>query len=274
MNKQFPIVLLLMAGMLAWTELPAQVPPASDPVVVATYCYHCGWIDLEKGENHRSDCPYVNGSGSGSSSRRSGSKSSSSYIDPVISQAITSMGYAAGEALGAAFDRSVENFYASSMVNYSGLRPGDTNGTYVTGRNGKHGSVGVFDNDHNTRWWKVPPVYKDLKIFDMSAIIALKKNGSVGVLDASGKRAKKIVPFEYDDFQVLGQRNGKGLVYALGVKDGEKMRWSIWNGNSRLIVDEFDNIRLTEEGIVAESGDRYMVYDIEGQLRTILVNRK
>ena len=55
---------------------------------------------------------------------------------------------------------------------------------------------------------------------------------------------------------------------------GEKMRWSIWNGNSRLIVDEFDNIRLTEEGIVAESGDRYMVYDIEGQLRTILVNRK
>ena len=270
MKKLLPIVLILFAG----ARLSAQVPPASDPVVVATYCNHCGWIDLEKGETHRSDCPYVHGGSSSSSSSSSSknSSSSSTYIDPALSQAITSMSYAAGEALGAALDQSIDNFYAGSMIQYEGIRPGDSNGSNVVGRNGKHGSVGVFDND--TRWWKVPPTYKDLRIFDMSAIIAMKKNGSVGVLDASGKRTQKIVPFEYDAFQVIGQSNSKGLIYALGVKVGDKMKWSIWNGNSRLIADEFDDVRLTEEGIVTENGDRYVVFDLEGHMKTILVNRK
>ena len=52
------------------------------------------------------------------------------------------------------------------------------------------------------------------------------------------------------------------------------MVWSIWNGNSRLIVDEFDDVRLTDEGIVAERGDRYQVFDLEGHLKQILVQRK
>ena len=268
MERIIPIILLLAAGPRLW----AQVPPASDPVVVATYCQYCGWIDLEKGETHRSDCPSRNSGSSSSSSSSSAKSNSSYYIDPVVSQAITSMSYAAGEALGAALDQSIDNFYAGSMKNYEGIRPGDSNGDDVVGRNGKHGSVGVFNN--KTRWWTVPPVFKDMKIYDMSAIIAMKKNGRVGVLDATGKRTQKILPFEYDAFQVLGQSNSKGLVYALGVKVGDKMKWSIWNGNSRLIVDEFDNVRITDEGIVAEDDNRYMVYNLEGQLRTILVNKK
>ena len=268
MKKLLPIVLILIAG----ARLSAQVPPVPEAKIVAEYCLHCKLIDYEKGETHRSDCPYVHGDSGSSSSSSSSSRSSSSIIDPALSSAIQSMSYAAGEALGAALDQSIDNFYAGSMKQYEGIRPGDSNGSYVTGRNGKHGSVGVFDND--TRWWKVPPTYKDLKIFDMSAIIAMKKNGSVGVLDASGKRTQKIVPFEYDAFQVIGQSNSKGLIYALGVKVGDKMKWSIWNGNSRLIADEFDDVRLTEEGIVTENGDRYVVFDLEGHMKTILVNRK
>ena len=252
----------------------AQVPPVIEAKIVAEYCLHCKLIDYEKGETHRSDCPYVHGSSGPSSSSGSSSHSSSSspIIDPVLTSAIQSMSYAAGEALGAALDQSIDNFYAGSMVQYDAERPGDCNGSNVVGRNGKHGSVGVFDN--STRWWKIGPVYKDLKIYDMSAIIAMNKHKRVGVLDATGKRTQKIVPFEYDAFQVLGQRNSKGLVYALGVKNGDKMVWSVWNGNSRLIVDEFDDVRITDDGIVAERGDRYQVFDLEGQLKQILVQRR
>ncbi len=268
--KKILIVVTCM-GLLVCGRMAAQVPPVSSVTVVGVDCPHCGFIDFEKGQTHRSNCPYANGSSSSSSSSRS---SSSSYIDPSISSAISSMGAAAGAALGAAFDEGVSDYNAGSLMSYTGSRPGDSNGKFVTGRNGRHGSVGVFDTSYSVRWWKIGPIYKDLKIYDMSSVIAMKKNGRVGVLDASGKRTKKIVPFEYDAFQVIGQSNSKGLVYALGVKDGEKMRWSIWNGNSRLIADEFDNVRLTAEGIVAESGDRYMVFNLEGQLKTILVNKK
>lgn len=272
MNKQFPIVLLLMTGMLAWTELPAQVPPVPEAKIVAEYCLHCKLIDYEKGETHRSDCPYVHGDSGNSSSSSSSSRSSSSVIDPALSSAIQSMSYAAGEALGAALDQSIDAYYSGSMQQYDAIRPGDQNGRNIVGRNGKHGGVGVFGN--NTRWWTIPPIYKDLKIFDMSAVIAMNKHNRVGVLDATGKHTKKIVPFEYDAYQALGQRNGKGLVYALGVKDGDKMKWSIWNGNSRLIVDEFEDVRITDEGIVCEDKDRYIVFDLDGQMRSILVNRK
>ena len=267
------LLLITTMLMLCGAGLRAQVPPVGEAKIVAEYCLHCKLINYEKGETHRSDCPYAHGdSGSSSSSGSKSSHSSTPIIDPALTSAIQSMSYAAGEALGAALDQSIDNFYAGSMVQYDAIRPGDQNGPNVVGRNGKNGSVGVFSND--TRWWKIGPIYQDLKIFDMSAIIAMNKHKRVGVLDASGKRTQKIVPFEYDAFQVLGQRNSKGLVYALGVKNGDKMVWSIWNGNSRLIVDEFDDVRITDEGIVAERGDRYQVFDLEGQLKQILVQRR
>ena len=51
-------------------------------------------------------------------------------------------------------------------------------------------------------------------------------------------------------------------------------KWEIWKGNERLIVDEFDKVQLLPDGIIAEAGDRYMEYDLDGHLRMIVVKRK
>ena len=57
-------ILLLLTALLAALPLAAQydIPPVSEAKIVAVYCIHCGLIELEKGETHRSDCPYTNGS--------------------------------------------------------------------------------------------------------------------------------------------------------------------------------------------------------------------
>ena len=266
-------ITIFFACLLIGIRLFAQVPPVSEAVVVAEYCNHCGLVDYEKGERHRSDCPYVNGSSvsGGSSSSSSGNSYS---LDPSITSAISSMSYAAGEAIGEAFNRAMDNYAAGSMIQYEGTRPGDQNGNFVVARNGRHGKVGMFDNGSRDRWWKIGPVYKDLKIYDLNSILATKRSGKVGVLNASGKRVQKVLPFEYDGFQTLGKSSEKGMVYALGRKVGDKTMWSIWSGHSRLIIDEFENVSITDEGIVAEVGDRYQVFDNNGRLKMIFVQQK
>ncbi len=266
-----------LTAVLTFAGAPAlraqvDVPPVSDPVVVAVYCYHCGWIDYERGESHRADCPYVNGGGDGGySSGGYTSRSSTPTIDPALSQAVSSMSYALGEAMVAGFDRGMTEYAAGSMTQYSGIRPGDQNGDYVVARNGRHGRVGMFDNDASNRWWKIGPVYRDLVIYDLQSVIAVKGK-RVGVLDASGKRVTTVQPFKYRDFQILYQGSGNRLVYALAREDHGRTLWTIWRGNERLIADEFEDVRLTEDGIVAEVGDRYQVFDLEGRLRMIVVN--
>ncbi len=266
MKKSILLLVCLFVSAAAFSQV---VPPVSDPVIVAEYCNHCGWIDYEKHETHRADCPYVNGSSSGGGGYTS---SGSSYtIDPALSQAVSSMGYALGEALVAGFDRGMDVYAAGSMTQYSGIRPGDQNGNFVVGRNGPHGRVGMFDN--STRWWKVGPVYKDLMIYDLESVIAVKGK-KVGVLDASGDRVHRVQPFRYNDYQILYQGNDQRLIYALSRKAGKRTLWTIWRGNERLIADEFEDVRLTREGIVAEVGDRYQVFDLNGNLKMIMTNKK
>ena len=102
------LLLITTVLMLCGVRLQAQVPPVPEAKIVAEYCLHCKLIDYEKGETHRSDCPYVHGDSGNSSSSSSSSRSSSSVIDPALSSAIQSMSYAAGEALGAALDQSID----------------------------------------------------------------------------------------------------------------------------------------------------------------------
>lgn len=64
--KRIPI--LLAAGLVALPAAAQSVPPVSQAKVVATYCTYCGFIDFEKGETHKSDCPSLGGSSGGSSS--------------------------------------------------------------------------------------------------------------------------------------------------------------------------------------------------------------
>ena len=65
--KRIPI--LLAAGLVALSAAAQSVPPVSQAKVVATYCTYCGFIDFEKGETHKSDCPSLGGSSGGSSSQ-------------------------------------------------------------------------------------------------------------------------------------------------------------------------------------------------------------
>lgn len=65
-------ILLLTLALFAVHTLRAQynIPPVGEAKIVAEYCLHCGLINFEKGETHRSDCPYQ-GDGSTSESERS-----------------------------------------------------------------------------------------------------------------------------------------------------------------------------------------------------------
>ena len=267
---------------ILWGSMPAraQVPPPSDPVVVMIYCPHCGWVDVEKGETHRADCP---SRGSVSASGGSSSRSSSS-VDPALSAAMSQVGQALGEALVAGFDAGMDRYAQSSMVTYAGTRPGDTWRNFTVGRNGRHGRVGLFDNA--SRWWKIGPVYKDLKIYNPASVIAVNHKGKVGVLDATGKKVTRVIPFDHDTYQSIGTTTSDGRpIYAVGYYVGDEKKpsekekllnskWEIWKGNERLIVDEFDKVQLLPDGIIAEAGDRYMEYDLDGHLRMIVVKRK
>ena len=102
MKRLWPILFVVLAA-ISFDSYAQGIPTPPDPVKVAEYCYHCGWV--KTGESHRSDCPYVHGG----SSATSGASSSGSSVrnNPAFAAAdagINALGAILSNLVASAFE--------------------------------------------------------------------------------------------------------------------------------------------------------------------------
>lgn len=248
-------VLALGSGMKAG----AQVPPPSDPKVVATYCYHCGWIDVEKGETHRSDCPYVHGNSGASSS--SASSSSYSHSSGGSSFANSPAGMIANTVTSALGQTLASWISGESKPDFSGIledrpsnlvnaNPGKSNGSNNVAYDERSGRVGIWDNNKR-RWLLKPYYYEDLIINDLRAIRAekkVKKENKWGLINADNWT---IVPFEYGSTQGF-QSDNAPVVFYYGDERKGPCRVCVPDETAkygfRLLDEEFEDANLKWKG--------------------------
>lgn len=190
----------LVGALLVAVSLPlaAQtIPPVSDPTVVATYCTYCGWIHLDKGETHRSDCPSMK-TGGGSSSGGSAVHHTDWASTPsgMIANTVTT---ALGQTLSSWISGESKPDFSSLVEDrpvLTNTNQGRSNGQNNVVYDERSGRVGIWDNNKR-RWLLQPWYYEDLIINDLKAIRAekmVKKKAKWGVINADNWT---IVPFEY-----------------------------------------------------------------------------
>ena len=233
---------LLAASLTARAQ---SIPPVSDPVLVATYCPHCGWIDVEKGQSHRSDCPYVGGSSSSGSSSSAGSHHTDWASTPtgMIANTITS-------ALGQTLASWIAGESKPDFSNLLEERPelvntsiGGSNGSNSVVHDERSGRVGIWDN--NTRRWLLQPwYYEDLTLTDMKAIHALKKvkkENKWGIIDVNNRT---LVPFEFGSIRGF-QSEDAPIILFYGSEQKGPCKLYVPDSSSRngyrLLDEEFED---------------------------------
>lgn len=238
----FSCLSALLAG--SFGASAQDIPPVSNPKVVATYCHHCGWIDVEKGETHRSDCPYAHGSSSSSGS----SKSSTNWASTPTGMIANTLTSALGQTLSSWISGESKPDFSSwvedrpTLVNSSS---GGSNGNNNVVYDERSGRVGIWDNK-SRRWLLQPYYYEDLVLTDMNAIPAqkmVKKQKKWGIINADNW---VIVPFEYGSIRSFTAEKAPIILYTGTNREGP-CRICIPDDSAkrgyRLLDDEFEDAK-------------------------------
>ncbi|MBR4775947.1 MAG: WG repeat-containing protein [Bacteroidales bacterium] len=219
-------IILILAAVFATLSLAAQIPPVPEAKIVAVYCRHCGLINLEKGETHRSDCPYVNGgdeSSSGSSSYGSGRLSYGERHEAAweARKAAKEARKAEREARKAA--RNAEKYARAKKVKLKDYQPmagktvvapkGATDNTQVIAKYDRQGVPTYGLKDKSGKWVKKPQ-YQAITIVGPAAA-AYKKKGKAGLLDPN--TGEPLLAGDYDQYQAFYYPdNARNTMVALG----------------------------------------------------------
>lgn len=235
----------------------AQVPgtpvksPTPTPSKPKKYCEECG---IEKGNvtypyQHHSWCPYYRAQyGDGPAPSHRPHHPSTKQI--VAAAAIDAASQAIANEVANEISRAADEYSASANKTYTNLRPGESNGNYIVGKDEMSGKIGVFSN--STRDWLLKPKYKALKIYSLDAAIATNKKGKVGLVNCYS--GNEVVPFEYNDYRAYS--NGKFV--ALGKYTGTEKKpsaaeikahsvWGLWDNIGRQVIPtEYDSVKYSE----------------------------
>lgn len=240
---------LCMGALLVAGSLPLfaqSIPPVSDPTVVATYCTYCGWIHLDKGETHRSDCPSMKTSG-GSSSGGSAVHHTDWASTPtgMIANTLTS---ALGQTLSSWIAGESKPDFSSwvedrpTLVNSD---KGGSNGSNNVVYDERSGRVGIWDNKTH-RWLLKPYYYEDLILTDMNAIPAqkmVKKEKKWGIINADNW---VIVPFDFLSVQTFSREKAPIVLYYEKGRTG-RCKICVPDASAkhgyRLLEDEFEDAK-------------------------------
>lgn len=244
-------IFLLIAISIVLSAIAAQaqsIPPVSDPKVVATYCYHCGWIDLEKGQTHRGDCPYVHGGGGASSSGTVQHTDWASTPTGMLTNTITS---ALGQTLSSWISGESKPDFSSwfeerpELVNKA---DGKSNGSNSVVYDERSGRVGIWDN--KSRHWLLQPwYYEDLTLTDMKAIRAqkkVKKEYKWGIIDVNNRT---LVPFEFGSTRGFLSEDAPIVLYYGKDQEGPCKLYvpdsSAGKKGYRLLDEEFEDAKTS-----------------------------
>ena len=238
------IYLLPLFLLLALPLRAQDIPPVTGVKIVATYCRHCGLIEFEKGETHRSDCPYVNGSSS--ADERSYGSGRDSYEDRH--ESAWEARQAAKEAKKAERDakktaKAVEKYTRTSNHKLKDYVPnagktvvalkGATASASVYAKYDKKG-VPTYGLKNNSGKWIRKPQYQAITIVG-PAVAAYKKKGNVGLLNPN--TGEPLLEGDYDHYKAFYYPdNARNTVVALGRTGSDgKDEWHLMradeNGN-------------------------------------------
>lgn len=200
-------ILIALAVLFAALEAAAQyIPPVSDPKLVAIVCKHCGVINVEKGETHRSDCPYANGGEETSSSSSYGG--GSHYTFEERHEDAWEARQAAKKAKKA--EKQAQKYARPKKVKLKDYNPmagktvvagyGATASTQVVAKYNRKGVPTYGLRSKNGKNWVKKPQFEAITIVG-PAVAAAKKKGKVGLLDPN--TGAPITDNDYDHFKAF-----------------------------------------------------------------------
>ena len=231
-------IILTLVAAFATLSLAAQIPPVGEAKIVAEYCLHCGLINFEKGETHRSDCPYVNGGGESSSSGSSYGSGRLSYGERheaawEARKAAKAARKAEREARKA--ERAWEKYARAKKVKLKDYQPmagktvvadkGATENTQVIAKYDRQG-IPTYGLKTKTGQWVKKPQYQAITIVG-PAVAAYKKKDKAGLLNPD--TGEPLVSGDYDHYKAFFYPdNARNTVVALGRKDANgKDEWHL-----------------------------------------------
>ena len=212
-------ILLLLTALLTALPLAAQydIPPVSEAKIVAVYCIHCGLIELEKGETHRSDCPYTNGGVS--ESEGSYGSGRASYADRHYDawherQAAREARKAEREARKYARPKKVKLKDYIPMAGKTVVAPqGATANTQVIAKYDKKGVPRYGLKNRATGKWIRKPQFEGITIVGPHAAAASLK-GKTAIIDPD--TGKPTTEYAFDQFKAFHYPdNAKNTILAL-----------------------------------------------------------
>lgn len=240
-------IALTITLLLAVLSLRAQnIPPVGEAKIIAIQCGYCGLIDLEKGETHKSDCPYANaGSGEGSSSSYGGG-SYETYGERHEDawnerQAAKAARKAAKEAKKAA------KYARAKKVKLKDYQPmagktvvagfGATDNTQVIAKYDRKGVPSYGLKNKATGKWVRKPQFQGITIV-APGVAAAKLKGKVGLLDPD--TGQEIQNFSYDKYQAFHYPdNARNTVVALGKTSPDgKEEWHLMKADENGVYTE------------------------------------
>ena len=212
-------ILLLLTALLTALPLAAQydIPPVSEAKIVAVYCIHCGLVELEKGETHRSDCPYTNGGVS--ESEGSYGSGRASYADRHYDawherQAAREARKAEREARKYARPKKVQLQAYIPMAGKTVVAPqGATANTQVIAKYDKKGVPRYGLKNRATGKWIRKPQFEGITIVGPHAAAASLK-GKTAIIDPD--TGKPTTEYAFDQFKAFHYPdNAKNTILAL-----------------------------------------------------------
>ena len=235
----------------------SQVPgtpvknPTPTPEKPKKYCEECG---IEKGNvtypyQHHSWCPYYRAQyGDGPAPSHRPHHPSTKQI--VAAAAIDAASQAIANEVANEISRAADEYSASANKTYTNLRPGESNGNYIVGKDEMSGKIGVFSN--STRDWLLKPKYKALKIYSLDAAIATNKKGKVGLVNCYS--GNEVVPFEYNDYRAYSNGKFVALCKYTGTEKKPSAAeikahsvWGLWDNIGRQVIPtEYDSVKYSE----------------------------
>lgn len=252
-NIFIAFVLVMSITVSGYSQVPGTPVknPTPTPEKPKKYCEECG---IEKGNvtypyQHHSWCPYYRAQyGDGPAPSHRPHHPSTKQI--VAAAAIDAASQAIANEVANEISRAADEYSASANKTYTNLRPGESNGNYIVGKDEMSGKIGVFSN--STRDWLLKPKYKALKIYSLDAAIATNKKGKVGLVNCYS--GNEVVPFEYNDYRAYSNGKFVALCKYTGTEKKPSAAeikahsvWGLWDNIGRQVIPtEYDSVKYSE----------------------------